>query len=1005
MLRPFAALAVAATLAACSGAPAEAPAAPAPPEPEAAPQADPPAADPDGIFPYRVAVRDLDNGLRTVVVPTGLPDIVSLQLVLGTGSRDEVEPGKSGFAHFFEHMMFRGTEARSAEAYKGALKRMGGDQNAYTSNDRTVYHTTLLAEDLDEMLAMEADRFQNLAYSEADFRTEAQAVLGEYNKNVANPVSKLFEVQRAAAFRRHTYRHTTMGFLEDIQAMPEGFDYSRSFFDRFYRPENTVVLIAGDVEPEAAFAMVERHFGGWERGYTAPEIPAEPALGGPVYDHVDWDGPTPAWLTVAFRGPGAYPTATNAAAGDMQALDVVSSLAFGPSSPLYQRLVVEEQVADAFGASFPDSRDPYLLTLYARVPDSSRVAYVRDQIQQELARLRVQPPDAGKLADLKSALKYGFAAGLDNSEAIADALVPALSVSRDPQTLNAIYANYDAVTPADVRDAARRYFRDEGMVVVTLAQHGLPPEAMRTGSVDARVPGVSDAGVPDAGGEAAPTAAEPAVQEIALEMPPASDGSDIAVLRQDSPSPLVSLRVVVEAGAAADPEGKEGLAALTASMVADASSERMSYAEIQSALFPLAAGLGAQVGKERTTFSGTVHRDNLDRYWGVVGPMLAAPAFTEEDFARLQAQQVAAIRTGLRAGNDEELGKEVLYEAIYAGHPYGHLSMGHAEAVEALTLDDVRAFYRDHYTRDRLTVGVAGGIGDAGLARIRRTLGSRPATGAPSAAMLPRPAEQSGPRAEIVAKPEARATAISMGFPIAVTRAHPDFVALDLVRSWLGEHRNSSAHLFRRIREVRGMNYGDYAYVEYYPGGMFTTMPPAGLARQQQIFQVWIRPVPPEQAHFAIRVAQFELDRLVRDGLTEAQFEASRAFLTKYAALLTSTQGRRLGYTLDQQAYGHDEEFVAWYRERLAALTLADVNRAIREHLDAPMTIVAIAPDAERLAAALVSGETSPISYPAEKPAELLAEDAVVQDYPLGLDAESVSVTPVGDVFERPVFE
>ncbi|HLT48739.1 MAG TPA: pitrilysin family protein, partial [Rubricoccaceae bacterium] len=204
----------------------------------------PAAAQPDDrIFPYEYHVRDLDNGLRVVVIPTDFPNIVSLQIPVATGSRNEVEEGRSGFAHFFEHMMFRGTENRSAEEYQAVLKNIGGDQNAYTTDDRTVYHTTFSAEDLETMLELEADRFMHLAYAEPEFRTEALAVLGEYNKNSADPLNKLIEVQRESAFQRHTYRHTTMGFLEDIEAMPEAYDYSREFFRRYYRPENAVVLI------------------------------------------------------------------------------------------------------------------------------------------------------------------------------------------------------------------------------------------------------------------------------------------------------------------------------------------------------------------------------------------------------------------------------------------------------------------------------------------------------------------------------------------------------------------------------------------------------------------------------------------------------------------------------------------------------------------------------------------------------------------------------------------
>ena len=144
------------------------------------------------LLPFKASEKTLPNGLKVIVVPTGFPNIVSVQIPVKTGSRNEVEPGKSGFAHFFEHMMFRGTKAYPPEKYQDILTRSGARQNAYTTDDYTNYHTTFPKEDLETILKIEADRFQNLSYSESAFKTEARAVLGEYNKNSANPIQKLY---------------------------------------------------------------------------------------------------------------------------------------------------------------------------------------------------------------------------------------------------------------------------------------------------------------------------------------------------------------------------------------------------------------------------------------------------------------------------------------------------------------------------------------------------------------------------------------------------------------------------------------------------------------------------------------------------------------------------------------------------------------------------------------------------------------------------------------------
>jgi zinc protease len=247
---------------------------------------------------------------------------------------------------------------------------------------------------------------------------------------------------------------------------------------------------------------------------------------------------------------------------------------------------------------------------------------------------------------------------------------------------------------------------------------------------------------------------------------------------------------------------------------------------------------------------------------------------------------------------------------------------------------------------------------------------------------------------------ETRSTAISFGFPISATRGDRDWAALAVAASWLGQHRSSNSHLYQRLREARGLNYGDYAYVEYFPRGMFRMEPEPNLGRRQQIFQVWIRPVEPQNAVFALRAAKYELDRLVRDGLTAEEFEATRRFLAKNASLLTQTQDARLGYALDSQFYGIPE-FVPFMRDALARLTLKDVNDAIRRHLGSPsMRVVMVTKDGDALRARLLSGEPSPIAYNSPKPKELVDEDKAIERYPIPLAPDDVAVMPADAAFQ-----
>ncbi|HWT00480.1 MAG TPA: pitrilysin family protein [Pyrinomonadaceae bacterium] len=472
----------------------------------------------------------------------------------------------------------------------------------------------------------------------------------------------------------------------------------------------------------------------------------------------------------------------------------------------------------------------------------------------------------------------------------------------------------------------------------------------------------------------------------------------IASVLQPNRSPLVSFRILFMTGSAADPEGKEGVAALTAAMLAEGGSRKMSYDQIQDAFYPMATDFDYQIDKEMTVFSGATHVDNLDRYYSIISQMLLDPGFRQDDFTRLKTDAINFLKVSLREANDEELGKEQLYNTIYAGHPYGHHNMGTLTALEKLTLDDVRAFYKQNYTRAGLVLGMAGGYPQAFVRRAQADFAKLPA-GRPVKVDYDAPTLAQGMRIEIV-KRDTRSTAISLGFPIEVTRKDKDWPALAVVASYFGQHRSSNSYLYQRLRELRGLNYGDYAYIEYFPRGMFQFQPDPNLGRQQQIFQIWIRPVEPQNGHFTLRAALYEYDKLVRDGMTKETFEATRDFLLKNINILTSTQDAALGYALDSRYYGI-ADFNPYMRERLSRLTLDEVNSAVRRHLKSDrMRIVMITKDAEALRDAIIRNTPSPIKYNSPKPDDILQEDKVIQEYAVNVKPEDVVVVPVERVFQ-----
>jgi len=471
------------------------------------------------------------------------------------------------------------------------------------------------------------------------------------------------------------------------------------------------------------------------------------------------------------------------------------------------------------------------------------------------------------------------------------------------------------------------------------------------------------------------------------------------VVQLPGKSPLITFRIVFTTGSAADPADKPGLAYLTAHMLAEGGAKSLTYRQIVDALFPMAASVGVEVDKEMTSFHGATHADNLDAYYKLVRAMLLEPGWREEDLRRVKDDAINYLRVGLRGNNDEELGKEVLYQNIYQGTPYGPYSVGTVSSIEKITLEDIRSFYRAQYTQSNLILGIAGGFTPAFLEGMKKDFGALPQGKALRPGGIAAPAVAAN-RAVIVDK-DTRSVAFSIGFPISATRASPDYAALLVAASYLGQHRMSGGVLYDRIREQRGLNYGDYAYIEYFPRGMFRFEPSPNLARRSQIFQIWLRPVEPPNAKFALRLALYEMDKLVKEGIPAEDFERTRSFLVKYANVLTRTKSAELGYAIDSMFYGIPN-YNQYLKTGLAKLTRDDVNRAIRRYLDRPdgRVIVAVSSNGADLKRRLSTDDPSPMKYNSPKPAAIMEEDKTVEKWPLGLRGDNIKVVPLDQVFQ-----
>lgn len=478
--------------------------------------------------------------------------------------------------------------------------------------------------------------------------------------------------------------------------------------------------------------------------------------------------------------------------------------------------------------------------------------------------------------------------------------------------------------------------------------------------------------------------------------------SNNKVLMKLENDPLIAYNIWFKVGSANDPQGKEGLANLTAQLMSDGSTTKNEYSAILELLYPMATGYGTKVDKEMTTFQGRVHKDNLDKYNELFLDAILHPAFNEDDFKRVKNNTLNFIKNNLRYSSDEELGKFALYNFVFDGTPYEHIMAGTVEGLENITLQDVKDFHKNYYNRNNVVIGLGGGFEDSLVETLESNLNELADTTI-NTKMDINPSAINGLEILLVEK-ENSSTATSIGFPIDVLRGDDDFFALALFSSWFGEHRNQSSHLFQVIRGERGLNYGDYSYIERFLNGGSLSKPNPNNARSKQLFEIWLRPVQHVHRHFALRAAMRELKSVVDNGMTAQQVETTKNFLNKYAIHWAATTSERLGYQIDSEFYGVEDggNYINHFREKISNLTVEQVNAAIKKHIQYNnVKIAMITSTAEQFKNDLVNNTDSPIEYESPKPDEVYEADKEISTFKLDIKPENVKIVPVDQMFQK----
>ena len=552
-----------------------------------------------------------------------------------------------------------------------------------------------------------------------------------------------------------------------------------------------VVLVVGDFDPAEALSEIEKQYADFAPGHDPIPIPQEPVQTEQRWVEVAFDGETEPLVYVSFKSPAFDPHNKLVLAGPL-----LAEFAAGCFSPLYQDLVLDQQRATGIWTWFEHHRDPSLWGFSLRVKKFADVASIENEVSAAIAQLRANPVEHSRLDAVRSYVRNRFIRNLSSPTDVASVLARVIALNGDVGDVEKIYTALEALTPADIQQAAKQWLRKETSTVAVLHAADEQAPSQRTSEINT------------------------------LALAPSND-------------PIVSISMWIKAGSQNNPPGKEGLAAITSSMLAWAGSEQYSLAELDSLRRPLGARFSWIVDKEMTTLTWSVPRDSLDGSYGLFIGSVLQPGFLLDDFERIREGNLSRISKRFVNDSDEELAQFALSGEVFRGTPYEHHIQGTVESLPKLTIDDIKQFYANLYTRDNVTFGVSGNYPDTLIERLRSDFARLGGGGErPLISLNLQPIE--GRRVVLIGKPNAP-TSISFGAPISVTRASREYYALYIANAWLGQHRKGFGRLFDVIRRQRGLNYGNYSYIEAFKWCSSRVLPPNGLGRRQQMFEVWLR--------------------------------------------------------------------------------------------------------------------------------------------------------------------
>ena len=859
----------------------------------------------------------LENGLTVILEENRASPVVAFNVWIKAGSGDERDE-ESGLAHVLEHMVFKGTERRKVGQIAQEIEGAGGDINAFTSFDQTVYHIVLASRFFDTGLDIVADAIRNSAFDPEELKKELEVVLEEVRRSEDIPSRRLSQALFAEAYRTHPYRRPVIGTTATIRTFqrPDIMD----FYRKWYVPGNTALVVTGDFRSEEALPKIRAAFESWPPR-SLPERPRSPE---PAQDRMRVvllkDDVQDAHLNIAFH-------ISDLKHEDTYALDILALIAGqGESSRLYRRVKDQEGLVHTVSSSSYTPKDPGLLVAGAVLEPAKAPAAI-EAILRELYALKSAPPSPQELKKAKLNIEADFIFRKETVQGQAQSLGYFETVAGNLDFERRYVEKIQALTSQDIQKAAEKYFRPENLTLALLVPNGTSETtdetAIRKAAEAAESSGTNsvaqEGGNPDSASFAAPPGGRAGV-EVHREI--FSNGATL-IVKENPAVPTVAIRTVYLGGTRFETEKQNGINNFIADMLTRGT-ERLDASAFAILVDSMAASISGFSGRN----SLGVTAEGLSRFFypllDLLGEVIHQPAFDPEEIEKSRQDILAEIKR--EYDNLSQSAFNLFFRKLYGAHPYALPVNGTSESVAGLTRKELVSYYRGLATPDNLVITVVGDVRTDYVVRRVQKVFDRPAEGKIALSDPPDPSPPSAPIREVVHRDKKQAH-IAYGF-LGTTLKGSDRYPLEILNAVLS---GQGGRLFLELRDRQSLA---YAVSSFHLEGL----EPGALG-------VYIATAP-DKVETALAGIRRELDKIRSTPVSEEELERAKKYIIggyEIDLQRNASQAADMGFN---ERYGMGWDEFRRFPERISAVTREDVLRVAQKYIrpDAPV-IGMIAPE------------------------------------------------------------